>query len=95
MADKNAPAQHWVEEMLKDADFDKVRELSGKMLDCCSQGERYSRSEAYVALSRVFAIMLMDAGRSGREARPVKDAASEMVSYWIDAIDAHVRSGQH
>ena len=78
--------------ILQDADFDRVRELSDNLLDCCGQDEMYSRSEAYVALSRVLAIILLDAGRAGREPEHIKNAACEMMSYWVDAIDAHVRS---
>ncbi len=95
MASQESPAQWWVKQMIEEADGDRVKELSDKILDSCCHEEKYSRSEAYVALSKVFAIMLLDAGRSGRQPKYIKSAACEMVACWLDAVDKHVRSKQH
>lgn len=81
--------------MLEDADVERMEELTNMIIDACGYEEKFRLSEIYNSLARAFAIILLDAGRSGRRSEITKNAACGMVAYWLDKIDALIEQKQH
>ena len=81
--------------MAEDADYERVTELSKRILEAIPVDDGFTQSEMYMAQAKVFAITLMDAGRSGRNPEYLKDAAREIIALWLDKIGEHVTRKQH